>query len=34
MEGTVARVIPYPYFSHNGQTDGGTYALYARNGVA
>jgi hypothetical protein len=34
VEGTVAHVIPYPYFSHNGQTDGGTYAPYARNGVA
>jgi hypothetical protein len=34
VEGTVAHVIPYPYFSHNGKTDGGTYEPYARNGVS
>lgn len=33
-QGTVAHVIPYPYWSHNGQTDGGTYEPYAKNGVS
>ena len=33
-DGTVAHVIPYPYWSHGGQTDGGTYEPYAKNGVS
>ena len=33
-EGTVAHVIPYPYWSHNGVTDGGTYEPYRKNGVS
>lgn len=33
-QGTVAHVIPYPYWSHNGQTNGGTYEPYAKNGVS
>lgn len=33
-DGTVAHVIPYPYWSHNGVTDGGTYEPYRKNGVS
>lgn len=33
-DGTVAHVIPYPYWSHNGVTNGGTYEPYRKNGVS
>lgn len=33
-DGTVAHVIPYPYWSHDGKTDGGTYEPYRKNGVS
>jgi len=33
-DGTVAHVIPYPYWSHNGKTDGGTYEPYRKNDVS
>ena len=33
-QGSVAHVIPYPYYSENGSTPGGTYEPYRKNGVS
>jgi len=33
-QGSVGHVIPYPYYSENGRTPGGTYEPYRKNGLS